>query len=499
MSRAMQPDPPPALHTVLESPPSPSEGLRGQGTLARRAWRRPYVRRLVQWDAGCALAAAAVGVLVRFGPAQALTAPASVAIAVAMPLVWVFAMLAARCYEEQFLWEGPEEFRRVFFAAALLLAIVGTVSWSLKLEVARGFVVVTLPSATALTLAHRHAWRRWLRRQRAAGRCVQTALLVGHHSGVAALHDLLRREPQHGYRVIGCCLPTGVGSRVSTGLPVLGDLGDVIGAVRRYEVDTVAVLPSPEMDGATLRRLGWELEKTQADLLLAPAVTEFAGPRVRIRPVCGLPVLHMERPDFHGLRWWIKTAFDRAGAVVCLILLVPVFLAAAVAVKATSPGPVFFRQKRVGRDGRTFLMLKFRSMTVGAEHLLSRLEPQNDGNGVLFKMRQDPRVTSAGRVLRRYSIDELPQLLNVVRGDMSLVGPRPPLPSEVARFGVDMNRRLVVKPGLTGLWQISGRSELSWDESVRLDVHYVENWSLLLDLLILWRTVGAVVRGHGAY
>ena len=470
--------------------------VRQPGTVARRAWRSAYVRRLVAWDALCALAAAGAGLLVRFGPAQAGTA--SLVIALLLPAVWVFAMLISRCYEEQFLWEGPEEFRRVFFAAALLLAGVATVSWALKLEVARGFVVIALPLATVLTLLHRQGQRAWLRHQRTKGRFLQTALLVGRPASVAAMHEQLAREPRYGYEVIGCCLTT-ADSRLPDDLFVLGGPDDVLDVVRRYQVDTVAVLPSPELDGDALRRLSWELERTQADLLLAPAVTEVVGPRVRIRPVCGLSLLQMERPELRGWRRLVKASFDRTGALLAVLVLLPVIVGLAIAVKTTSAGPVFYRQERVGREGRTFSMLKFRSMEVGADRLVDSLVSRSTGNGVLFKMRSDPRVTPLGRLLRRYSVDELPQLLNVLRGEMSLVGPRPPLPAEVERYDVRMRRRLAVKPGLTGLWQVSGRSDLSWADSVRLDVHYVENWSLAMDLMIIWRTFGAVIRGTGAY
>jgi exopolysaccharide biosynthesis polyprenyl glycosylphosphotransferase len=228
-------------------------------------------------------------------------------------------------------------------------------------------------------------------------------------------------------------------------------------------------------------------------------VTEIVGPRVRIRPMSGLSVLHVERPELKGVRRFTKGAFDRSAAAFGIFLLMPMLLTIAVLVKATSPGPVLFRQERVGRHGETFRMLKFRTMVDGADRMVETLGAENDGNGVLFKRKADPRVTRIGAVLRRFSLDELPQLLNVVAGTMSLVGPRPPLPSEVDRYGFDMHRRFLVKPGLTGLWQISGRSDLSWDESVRIDIRYVENWSLTFDLMILWRTLGAVMRGSGAY
>jgi exopolysaccharide biosynthesis polyprenyl glycosylphosphotransferase len=259
------------------------------------------------------------------------------------------------------------------------------------------------------------------------------------------------------------------------------------------------VLPCPELDGPALRRLGWGLEGTQAELLLAPAVTEIVGSRVRIRPVSGLPLLHMERPELRGVRRLTKEAFDRVSATLGLLLLSPLLVGIALAVTVTSRGPVLFRQERVGRDGRTFSMLKFRSMVVGADRMVDQLAADSDGNGILFKKRADPRVTRVGRVLRRYSLDELPQLINVLKGDMSLVGPRPPLQREVEQYGHDMHRRFLVKPGLTGLWQVSGRSDLSWDDSVRIDVRYVENWSLAFDFMILWKTAGAVVRGSGAY
>lgn len=450
------------------------------------------------FDAVSALIAAAAGHLIRWGPTHAHTT--SLVIACLLPLVWVLAMHVSRCYEKQFLWEGPEEFRRVFFAASLLLAALGTVGWGLRLEVARGFVVVALPLATALTLIHRQTERVWLRHERMRGRLLQTTLLVGPAMAVAALHQQLSRHPQYGYRVVGCCLPsTGADGQSFHGIPVLGGPDDVVEIVRRYEVDTVAVLPSAELEGAALRRLGWELESTRAELLLAPAVSDIAGPRIRVRPVCGLSLLQADRPQLSGSRRLTKASFDRAVAAVCLILVLPGLLVLAVAVKASSPGPVFFRQERAGRDGRTFQMLKFRSMHDGADRMVGKLAALSDGNGVLFKMIRDPRVTRLGRVMRRYSLDELPQLVNVLRGDMSLVGPRPPLPAEVERYGIDMRRRLTVKPGMTGLWQVSGRSDLSWEDSVRLDVHYVENWSLFLDLMIVWRTFGAVLRGDGAY
>ncbi len=463
------------------------------------------MRHLVIGDLVAAALAASLGVLVRFGPVSDVVDgihpgyPWSVLV---LPAVWAVVLLTVRVYEQRFLWVGPEEFRRVLLGGLLVLAAVGTVSWALRLEIARGFVVVAVPLATVLTLLHRLGARALLHRRRRQGHHQQATLLVGHRGAVGHLAAQLAREVAHGYRVVGCCLPgpqTG-GRRVAVhGVPMLGSLDEVAAVVQQHDIDTVAVLPCPELDGPALRRLGWDLEKTRAELLLAPAVTEVVGSRVGIRPVCGLPLLHMERPELRGIRRLTKSVVDRSGAALVLLLLAPVLLAAGLAVKLTSSGPVLFRQERVGRGGRTFTMLKFRSMVVGAERLVDDLAAGSDGNGVLFKLKADPRVTRVGRVLRRYSLDELPQLLNVLKGDMSLVGPRPPLQSEVDRYDPDMHRRFLVKPGITGLWQVSGRSDLSWDDSVRIDLRYVENWSLMFDFMILWKTIGAVFRGSGAY
>jgi exopolysaccharide biosynthesis polyprenyl glycosylphosphotransferase len=478
--------------------------LRGEGTEARRTWRARYVRRVVALDVVAALVASFVAQVIEVGAGTGSLASAGSPLwtVVLLPALWAGAMLAARAYEQRFLWIGAEEFRRVFFAAALLLATLGTISWAFRLEVARGFVIVALPLAMVLTLAQRLAQRAWVHRKRAQGKFQQTAIVVGHRGGVAALREQFERQAKHGYRVIGYCVPQRRDdSAVSfDGLPVLGSLEDVVDVVRRYEVDTVAVLPSPELDGAALRRLGWDLEHTEAELLLAPAVSEVAGPRVRIRPVAGLPLMHVERPEFKGHRRLVKSVFDRSAALFGILLIAPILIGLALAVKLTSRGPVFYKHERIGLGGEKFHVYKFRSMVPDADKIVDVLfEQQNEGNTVQFKMKRDPRVTRVGAVMRRYSLDELPQLFNVLDGSMSLVGPRPHVTREVEQYGFDMRRRLLVKPGITGLWQVSGRSDLSWDDSVRIDVRYVENWTLTFDLMILWKTFGAVLRGSGAY
>jgi exopolysaccharide biosynthesis polyprenyl glycosylphosphotransferase len=283
------------------------------------------------------------------------------------------------------------------------------------------------------------------------------------------------------------------------GIPVLGDPDQILEAVDELRAHVVAVVSHPDLSGETLRRLSWALEERGVELVVSPGIVEVAGPRLSIRPVAGLSLLHLERPAIVGARRLVKAIFDRTVASLLILFSSPLLLLVAAAVRVTSPGPVLFRQTRVGVDGREFEILKFRSMVVDAEARRQELQAMSDGNRVLFKMRSDPRLTRIGGFLRRFSLDELPQLFNVLSGEMSLVGPRPPLPEEVAGYDGDATRRLKVRPGLTGLWQVSGRSDLSWEESLRLDLRYVDNWSMSWDLAILWRTARAVLKGSGAY
>ncbi|MDQ0743122.1 exopolysaccharide biosynthesis polyprenyl glycosylphosphotransferase [Clavibacter sp. B3I6] len=217
--------------------------------------------------------------------------------------------------------------------------------------------------------------------------------------------------------------------------------------------------------------------------------------------MAGLPLIHVETPRYEGTKLFAKRAFDIVASSLLLLVASPVLLAISMTIRLSTPGPVLFRQERVGINGRPFQMLKFRTMVTDAEALLLALQDQNRdaGNSVLFKMKDDPRVTPVGRFLRRYSLDELMQLVNVLNGSMSLVGPRPPLAREVETYETKVHRRFLVKPGITGLWQVSGRSNLSWEDSVRLDLYYVENWSIVGDLVILWKTARAVVAREGAY
>lgn len=468
----------------------------GNGADPRLLLRR-YQHLALIGDAGSALAAAATAVLWRFGPAPSL---GYLYLTLALPVAWLLVIGVQRGYEQRFLGTGPEEYRRVLDAGLLLFAGIAVISFALRSELARGYVFVAVPATVLLTLLVRRQLRTWIFKLRLRGEGLQRVLVVGRADAVVSVIEKLDHEPQHGLVPVGACVPfIGVAVSHVHDVPVVGDPSRVLQAVDETGAHVVAVVSHPDMSGQALRRLSWSLEERGVELLVSPGIIEVAGPRLSIRPVAGLSLLHLERPSANGGRMLGKSILDRGLSILMLTLASPILIGIAMAVRLTSKGPALYRQTRVGVDGRTFSMLKFRSMVTGADAQRAALMSVSDGNGVLFKMRNDPRVTKIGGLLRRFSLDELPQLINVVRGDMSLVGPRPPLPEEVAGYSQDAIRRLKVKPGLTGLWQVSGRSDLSWEESLRLDLRYTDNWSLALDLSILWRTVRAVIRGSGAY
>lgn len=466
-----------------------------------------YVRRSRRWETRYQLALLATDFLVGLGAGwlafhlrfAELTAYTRIYLIVSMllPFAMVGVLALARAYDRRLLYVGTDEYDRVIRGGLALIAGIAASSYALGLPTARTYVLVALPAATATVVVTRFAQRKWLHRRRERGKYLRRVIVVGHEPAVVAITRQLHRQRFHGLEVIGACLPTGGDGLLS--MPVFGTFDDVSEAVRRSGADTVIVLSCPELDGHRLRRMAWRLEGDDVDMIVASALLDVAGDRTTLRPIDGLPMLHVDHPRLSGGSRIIKELVDRAAAAVLIAVLAPLFLAIGWMIRRGSPGPVLFRQVRVGRGGRTFRIYKFRTMYADAEERLADMGHLNENDGVLFKMRDDPRVTPIGRRLRRFSLDELPQLFNVVFGQMSLVGPRPPLPSEVAMYHDDVLRRLVVKPGMTGLWQVSGRSDLPWEEAVRLDLRYVENWSLSLDLVILLRTLTAVVRSSGAY
>jgi len=483
--------------SVLE-PAKEADRSAREATRGLVPWTRSYLRRAVLIDAVCSLLAGGLALYIRF-VGQGRPPTSYLVFTVGLPGLWCASVALAGGYSSRFFGVGSDEFRRVMNAAVGLAAGVAIASYAVKGDVARGYIVIALPSVAVLDLAARYRLRKRLHWQRSQGSCMQRVVAVGHASAIADLIATLRRDKFHGLTVVGACLAERTMPQEIAEVPVCGGLGSVVEAVDRLGADSVAVLACPEMSGHRLRELAWALEETDTDLCVAPALLDVAGPRTTIRPVAGLPLLQLDHPELTGGKQVIKAVFDRLAAGLALLALSPLFVVIAAAIRLDDRGPVFFTQIRVGRDGQTFRLFKFRTMVVDAEQRKLELEKLNEGAGVLFKMRKDPRVTKVGAILRRWSLDELPQLLNVLHGDMSLVGPRPALPKEVANYGDHMRRRLVVRPGLSGLWQVSGRSGLSWEEAMRLDLRYVDNWSIVLDMQILWKTFSAVIHGSGAY
>ncbi|GAA2813338.1 sugar transferase [Streptomyces showdoensis] len=466
-------------------------------------WRRRHQIILLAADTAAAVAAA-VSVLGAVGHWP---------VVLGLPPAWVTLMYAHRAYERGSFGSGGEIYRRVLRGALVLPALAAVLGWGLvgDLDLLHEMILAA-PAVAALALAARFLLRRWLRRDWAQGRNRTTAILVGPSAGVAELLAALRRDGRpgapagavlQGLDIAGVCLtdPLNAEGVDAFGVPVLGGVDEVPRAIRAFGGSTtVVVLPSPEIDATLLRGLSWSTAAAGGDFLLAPAFGDVAASRLEVRPVGGVPLIHLKAPRLSRWARLPKELAERLAAAVLLLVLAPLMCAVALAVRLGSRGPALFRQVRVGLHGKQFTMFKFRTMRPDAEAVRAELAHANhNSDGLLFKVRDDPRVTRVGATLRKYSIDELPQLLNVLNGRMSLIGPRPPLPEEVAGYSHEVRRRLLVKPGLTGLWQVSGRSDLPWDEAVRLDLAYVDNWSLGLDALILLRTGPAVLRGTGAY
>lgn len=410
--------------------------------------------------------------------------------------VWMWSLSLVDSRSARIAGSGSAEYTRIISVSTRLFGIIAILAFLLRVDVARGYLLISFPLGIALLLIERWAWRRWLITRRVSGDWSATVLLVGSSESVAQIAAALRRSPSAGYHVVGACIPDGQPGQTvpGTDIPVRGDIRGVLGALDAAGADTVAVTSTDELPPSGVKRISWALEADRRHLILAPSIADIVGPRIHTRPVAGLPLIHVETPRYSKGQRFLKRTADIAVSALALVFFAPLMAALALIINRTSAGPVLFRQTRIGLDGRAFQMLKFRTMVPDAEEMLAGLEPgRGVGNEVLFKMLDDPRVTPIGRFLRRYSLDELPQLVNVLMGSMSLVGPRPPLPREVARYADHVHRRFMVKPGITGLWQVSGRSSLSWEESVRLDLSYVDNWTLAGDFVIMLRTARAAL------
>lgn len=423
-------------------------------------------------------------------------------ISVVIIALWTWSLGLTDSRTHRVLGIGSTEYLRVIGSSLRLFGAIAIVAFLLQAELARGYLLLSLPIGVALLLLTRLMWRKWLVRNRAAGRYSARTLLVGTPTSVANMARELQGAKGAGFSPVGACVPKsaltdagGAATVQGTDVPVLGTLDDVMTAVHEAKADTVVIASAGELPASQVKRISWALEAGRQHLVLAPGIMDIAGPRMHIRPVAGLPLIHVETPTFSKGQRFLKRSVDLITSGIGIAVLSPLLLVLAIVVRATSKGPALFFQERVGRGGRPFRMVKFRSMVIDAELQLEALRERQAelGNEVLFKLRDDPRITKVGRVMRRFSLDELPQLFNVFMGSMSLIGPRPPLHAEVEKYAEHVHRRFLMKPGITGPWQVGGRSTLSWEESVRLDLSYVENWSLANDVLILFKTVRVVI------
>lgn len=410
--------------------------------------------------------------------------------------LWVWALSLSDSRSHRVVGAGSTEYVRVVDSSIRLFGLIAIVAFLFQIDIARGFLLISLPLGILVLVLVRWLWRQWLIAKRAHGAFMNRVLLVGSERSVAQIAIELGRVKHAGYRVVGACVPSGKVADLIPGteIPVMGNVESVERAMLATGADTVAVTSADDLPPDKVKQISWGLEAGRQHLVLAPSIVDIAGPRIHIRPVAGLPLIHVETPRFTAGQRFLKRSFDLLAATVIAVILSPVMVGVAVAVSWTSVGPIFYRQERIGLNGKPFMMLKFRSMRVGADkELKALLDQQGTSETPLFKIKNDPRITPVGRFIRRYSLDELPQIFNVIGGSMSLVGPRPQIAAEVALYSDTAKRRLLTRPGVTGLWQVSGRSALDWDEAVKLDLYYVENWTLAGDIAILARTAKAVV------
>lgn len=471
-------------------------------------WRRGYAWRLVVTDSLVLIWAILGAAVISVRLFEPLAAPPWMqplqlnyfAVSILLIVCWAVALAAVGSRDYRRIGTGTSEYKAVFQSAEVVLLFIALLSFALRIDISRGLILLALPAALIVLLLSRMLWRQWLRLHRQGGEYSSRVLLVGSATTTAHIAADLRRHPEAGYHVVGALITGGdKSSTLLRDIPVLGTVDHLLEAVSECSADTVFVTDGHNLEPAKLRELSWSLEPGRQHLVMAPSLTDIAGPRIHARPVAGLPLVHVETPRYEGADRFVKRGFDFCASAAILALLLLPLVVVALLVVTTSPGGLFFAHERIGKHGRPFRMLKFRSMVAGADSRLEELlKAQGSVDQPLFKVENDPRVTNIGRFIRRYSIDEVPQLVNVLKGDMSLVGPRPQVAKEVALYDNAAARRLIVSPGMTGLWQVSGRSNLDWEESVRLDLFYVENWSITADVAILARTVRAVLASDGA-
>jgi exopolysaccharide biosynthesis polyprenyl glycosylphosphotransferase len=413
---------------------------------------------------------------------------------VSMP-VWLWAFAHRRAYNARFINRRLDEVRRLGGAAAFAVAMMTVAAYVLELEVSRAWLGVTFAGAVAMITVEREIIRRLFAAARKRGRMLRRVVIVGGNEEAEELAEMLQADTRHGYVVVDFVDVTDSGD-TSHGGPV----AQTLAAVRRTGASSV-ILAASSIRVETSNRLVRELLRDGVHVELSSTLRDIAADRLTVRPLGRFPVVYVEPCESTGWRAFAKRAFDITVASVCLVATAPVALIIGIAIKLDSRGPVIYRQRRVGKNGEVFAFQKFRSMCDNAHEMWIDLreQAQCEANGPIFKLKNDPRVTRVGRILRKTSLDELPQLWNVLRGEMSLVGPRPALPEEMSMWSEELHDRLRVRPGITGMWQVSGRSDAAIEEYTRLDLYYVDNWSLLTDLVIMMKTVPVVLFGRGAY
>lgn len=466
-------------------------------------WLARYRRTVALLDAVAIVTAIVLTALLRFGAppdgtvaGSPLPYPAAGAL---IGLTWWLSLNAIESRSREILGAGPEEYRRVLKASFYTFGFVAVASYLAGAQLSRLFFVGLLPVGVLLLLTVRWACRLRLNGERAKGRALVSTLVVGALEDVdGAVRDMLR-HPQAGFLPAGVAVTDATPQEVAERLPELMQLSteSLPETLHRHRLQAVAVAGG--LSRTATRQLAWQLENSKVQLMVVPRMTDVAGPRLRYSAVEGLKLVHVDLPRFSGLNFWMKRTFDIVFSAVALLITLPLLAVIAVAIKLDDGGPVIFRQERVGRGGKPFIIHKFRTMCIDAEAKIAPLIQQAGGQALLFKIEDDPRITRVGQILRKYSLDELPQFWTVLRGGMSIVGPRPQVEREVAEYTPAAHRRLLIKPGITGLWQVSGRSELSIEESIRIDLRYVENWSLTGDIAIILRTIKVVLFPSGAY
>lgn len=470
-------------------------------------WRQKYVGVLRLVDAFVVVWAVGGAFGVRFGFDDLSDGQRRdlnyLAVSIVLTIFWWIMLEFWGTRDSLVLGAGSEEYKRVIAASAWLFGFVAVISYAFRIETARGFVGLAFPAGVFGLLVGRWVVRQHLSLARRHRKSTSRVLIIGGPDSAEHLVRSLQSAPAAGYLPVAAHLPgAAIDSKREFLVPITGvenGFADILDMIVRTNVDAVAISAGVNLHPRDLRRLGWELAARDIGMILAPALTDIAGPRIHTQPVAGLPLIHVSTPKLTGGKKVAKRTFDIMVAALLVLALSPIFILLALLVRFTSGSPVLYRQERIGLRGTTFDMLKFRSMKTGADAELSQLLADQGTNDVpLFKIENDPRITPIGRILRKYSLDELPQLFNVLGGSMSLVGPRPQRQGEVALYDDDAHRRLYVSPGMSGLWQVSGRSNLSWDESIRLDLYYVENWSLMGDIVILFKTFKAVFGSTGA-